>query len=274
MWGRVQTALKRANGKPYANTPLDLKCAKKEGGKTRQNKTVSTLYMDANKSTTIELLVRSTCMERNCNCLGRNTKHFFGATPSFDVVYVLLSALCRIDPCCMWNVVVVGVLATFWLYQHCMTVLHTQRSYKRAHKFVLHSSDQVSNPGIELPSLAEGIYQSRFVNLLVGSSGTLGFVSRAPPKCNENERQGPRDSPYQNWAHPSKASVWIVWMVLAANPWGEKKAAKSLGLGSFLPEQTINIVSSLWFVMVKNKRHQIIHPLVVCSQDHVLYCVF
>ena len=71
-----------------------------------------------------------------------------------------------------------------------MTVLHTQRSYKRAHKFVLHSSDQVSNPGIELPSLAEGIYQSRFVDLLVGSSGTLGFVSRAPHKCNEGLDRG------------------------------------------------------------------------------------
>lgn len=41
------------------------------------------------------------------------TKHFFGATLSFDVVYLLLSALCRIDPCCMLNVVVAGVLATF-----------------------------------------------------------------------------------------------------------------------------------------------------------------
>lgn len=223
MWGRVQTALKRANGKPYTNTPLDLECAKKEGGKTRQNKTVSTLYIDANKSTTIEpvlvtILVPSTCMERNCNCLGRKTKHFFGATLSFDVVYLLLSALCRIDPCCMLNVVVAGVLATFWLYQHCMTVLHTQRSYKRAHKFVL----QVSHPGIELPSLAEGIYQSGFVNLLVGSSGTLGFVSRAPPKCQRKRETGRKNSPIK--LHPTRlASVWIVWMVLAANPWGRKK---------------------------------------------------
>ena len=39
--------------------------------------------MNANKSTTIEptVLVRFTCMERHCHCLGRNTKHFFRANP-------------------------------------------------------------------------------------------------------------------------------------------------------------------------------------------------
>lgn len=150
-----------------------------------------------------------------------------------------------------------------------------------AHKFVLHS-DQVSNPGIKLPSLAEGIYQSRFVDLLVGSSGTLGFVSRTPPKCNDKETG--RNSSIK--LATLLASVWIVWMVLAANPWGPKKAAKSLGpwvifgmpsMWSTFAGADDQHVSSLWFVVtVKNKHHQIIHPLVslvVCSQDHVLYCV-
>lgn len=98
-------------------------------------------------------------------------------------------------------------------------------------------------------------------------------ASQMPTKTRDREKK----FSHKIAPHPSGLCLDCLDGTSCQSLGAKKKGATSLGLGSFFcsPEQTINIVSSLWFVvMVKNKHHQIIYPLVVCSQDHVLYCVF
>lgn len=160
-------------------------------------------------------------MERNCNCLGRNTKHFFGATLSFDVVYLLLSALCWIDP--YWMLLLPVCLPLFdcinIAWQFCIPKDPTKGHTKK--------SPPLLRPSFEPRNRAPFAGRRHLPKQICRSARWFQWdawfrfegASQMPTR---GVRQGERFS-HQIGPPGDLASVWIVWMVPAANPWKRKK---------------------------------------------------